>query len=84
MMVGELIVKARGTDAKYRSFFENGGFVSIAESRVPRRCGHVGCSGVLRAKSRVCGSVSQAEKDAAACLIRLLRWRHGVVAGDAN
>jgi hypothetical protein len=83
MMFGEAFVRAGGTGTMYRTVFENGGFVSTVESRVLRRC-HPGCSSVQRARSRVCGSGSQAEGDVAAGLIRTLRWHRGVVVGDAN
>jgi hypothetical protein len=83
MMLGEALVRAGGIGARYRTIFENNGFVSTVESRVPRRC-HPRCSGVLHARSHVCGSVSQAKKDVAACLIRTLQWCFVVVVGDAN
>lgn len=82
-ILGEVLARAGGTGARYRSAWEAGGFVCTVESRVPRR-NPAGAFGLVRCIGHVAASITDEEEDAADCLINALRWRRDIVVDDVN
>jgi hypothetical protein len=63
-LLGKALMRTGAFDPTYHTEWKADRFVSMAESRVPRRC-RPGCAGVLSYRSLATGSASQEEEDVA-------------------